>query len=107
MKLMRVGAAGVERPALLDSQGLVRDLSGHVSDIGGRMLLPDGLAKLRALDPSTLPRRSGHRSSRQLHRKWLRPWLRVAFGGRADLRQSRRAAIHGFAAARICRAKLA
>ena len=34
MKLMRVGPLGQEKPAILDKDGKVRDLSTHVSDIG-------------------------------------------------------------------------
>lgn len=35
MRLMRVGPAGQERPALLDTQSQLRDLSAHCPDIGG------------------------------------------------------------------------
>ncbi|NYZ11733.1 fumarylacetoacetate hydrolase family protein [Azospirillum sp. RWY-5-1] len=55
MKLLRYGAAGAEKPGLLDSEGKIRDLSGVVGDIAGDTLLPDGLAKLRAIDQATLP----------------------------------------------------
>lgn len=55
MKLMRVGQPGQEKPAILDSEGKVRDLSGHVADIGGAAISPEGLAKIAALDPATLP----------------------------------------------------
>lgn len=55
MKLMRVGKMGEERPAILDNEGKVRDLSGHVSDIAGRHLSPEGLAAIAAIDPSSLP----------------------------------------------------
>ena len=55
MRLMRVGPAGQERPALLDANGQLRDLSAHCGDIGGATLAPAGLAALRALDPATLP----------------------------------------------------
>lgn len=55
MKLLRYGAAGAEKPGLLDADGGIRDLSGVVGDIAGDTLLPDGLAKLRALDPASLP----------------------------------------------------
>ena len=55
MKLMRHGAKGAEKPALIDAQGQVRDLSSVVSDITAETLTPAGLAKLRALDPSALP----------------------------------------------------
>jgi 2-keto-4-pentenoate hydratase/2-oxohepta-3-ene-1,7-dioic acid hydratase in catechol pathway len=43
MKLLRVGPAGAERPALLDRGGVLRDLSGLVTDIDGA-LLADGAA---------------------------------------------------------------
>lgn len=55
MKLLRWGSAGAERPGLLDRDGVLRDLTGHVSDIAGPVLSPAGLDRLRALDPSTLP----------------------------------------------------
>ncbi|WP_112436383.1 fumarylacetoacetate hydrolase family protein [Rhizobium sp.] len=55
MKLMRVGEIGQEKPAMLDADGKIRDLSGHVSDIAGATISPDGLAKLAALDSKTLP----------------------------------------------------
>jgi 2-keto-4-pentenoate hydratase/2-oxohepta-3-ene-1,7-dioic acid hydratase in catechol pathway len=55
MKLMRVGEPGKEKPALLDKDGKIRDLSAHVTDIGGEAICPEGLARLAALDPSTLP----------------------------------------------------
>ncbi len=54
MKLMRVGPAGSEIPALLDAGGTVRSLEGIVSDIAGDVLTPEGLARLAALDPSQL-----------------------------------------------------
>ncbi|MDV7220762.1 2-hydroxyhepta-2,4-diene-1,7-dioate isomerase, partial [Streptomyces prunicolor] len=38
MKLLRVGTAGAERPALLDADGTLRDLSGIVPDIDGPLL---------------------------------------------------------------------
>ncbi|MBB3463801.1 fumarylacetoacetate hydrolase family protein [Rhizobium sp. BK377] len=55
MKLMRVGEAGREKPALLDVDGKIRDLSAHVADIGGETITPAGLAKIAALDPKSLP----------------------------------------------------
>ncbi|MFF2201850.1 fumarylacetoacetate hydrolase family protein [Streptomyces sp. NPDC058145] len=49
MKLLRVGTAGAERPALLDAQGTLRDLSGIVDDIDGALLADDGaLGRVRA-----------------------------------------------------------
>lgn len=38
MKLLRIGPAGAERPALLDPEGTLRDLSGLVADIDGDLL---------------------------------------------------------------------
>jgi len=55
MKLLRLGPLGQERPALLHSDGTYRDLTDVVPDIAGDTLTPDGLDKLRAVDPATLP----------------------------------------------------
>ncbi|MEX1662744.1 fumarylacetoacetate hydrolase family protein [Thioclava sp. 15-R06ZXC-3] len=55
MKLLRFGPKGAEKPGLLDDQGVMRDLSGQVADIGGTVLSDDGLAAIAALDPSSLP----------------------------------------------------
>jgi 2,4-diketo-3-deoxy-L-fuconate hydrolase len=55
MKLVRFGNAGAERPGLIDAAGRIRDLSGHVPDIAGAVLTPEGLAKLAAIDPESLP----------------------------------------------------
>ena len=59
MKLLRYGPAGHEKPGLLDAQGQLRDLSAQVQDIGGDVLLPEGLARLAAIDPHSLPRVDG------------------------------------------------
>lgn len=55
MKLMRYGAKGSEKPALIDAEGQVRDLSSVISDITAESLVPAKLAQLRALDPASLP----------------------------------------------------
>ncbi|WFN86016.1 fumarylacetoacetate hydrolase family protein [Agrobacterium pusense] len=55
MKLMRVGQPGQEKPAILDAEGKVRDLSAHVKDIGGEAISPEGLKKIAAIDVGTLP----------------------------------------------------
>ena len=55
MKLMRYGAKGAEKPALLDAAGVVRDLSGVLADITPLTLTPHALNRLRELDVSTLP----------------------------------------------------
>ena len=59
MKLLRYGPPGEERPGLLDAEGIIRDLSGHVADIGPEVLAADVLATLAALDPKSLPVVSG------------------------------------------------
>jgi 2-keto-4-pentenoate hydratase/2-oxohepta-3-ene-1,7-dioic acid hydratase in catechol pathway len=60
MKLLRYGAPGQERPALLDDQGCLRDLSQHVPDISGPTLLRSTIQRLRSLDPKKLPEISGN-----------------------------------------------
>ena len=55
MKLLRFGEPGSERPGLLDARGTIRDLSGEVGDVGPATLAPRALARLRALDPASLP----------------------------------------------------
>lgn len=55
MKLLRVGVKGQEKPAALDAEGKLRDLSSVVSDIAGEALTPENLDKLRAVDLSSLP----------------------------------------------------
>ena len=55
MKLVRYGNAGRERPAMLDAEGALRDLSAVIADINPTTLVPDALAALRELDPLSLP----------------------------------------------------
>ncbi len=55
MKLLRVGPAGQEKPAILDKDGVIRDLSDKVADIAGEALSDAAFARLRALDLSALP----------------------------------------------------
>ena len=55
MKLVRYGAAGQERPGLMDTDGRLRDLSALVPDIAGAALLPESLERLKAVDTATLP----------------------------------------------------
>jgi 2-keto-4-pentenoate hydratase/2-oxohepta-3-ene-1,7-dioic acid hydratase in catechol pathway len=60
MKLLRYGPVGAEKPGLLDKDGVIRDLSGVVSDISGAVLSDEGLKKLAAIDPASLPAVSGN-----------------------------------------------
>ncbi len=59
MKLVRFGDVGRERPGLIDSQGRIRDLAGHVLDFAGSELDPDALAALAKIDPDSLPLAAG------------------------------------------------
>ena len=58
MKLVRYGPVGAERPGIVDAANVLRDLSGHVGDIDGKVLAT-GLDALEALDPATLPKVEG------------------------------------------------
>jgi 2,4-didehydro-3-deoxy-L-rhamnonate hydrolase len=55
MKLARYGRAGKERPALVDREGKLRDLSEVVTDIDADVLSPRALARLAKLKPESLP----------------------------------------------------
>ena len=59
MKLVRYGKAGAERPGILDSAGVIRDLSHVVPDIGAAQLSADVLAQLAQLDVESLQPLSG------------------------------------------------
>ncbi|SEN49642.1 2-keto-4-pentenoate hydratase/2-oxohepta-3-ene-1,7-dioic acid hydratase (catechol pathway) [Gemmobacter aquatilis] len=53
MKLVRYGERGAEQPGLIDAEGRLRSLVGHVPDIAGAVL--EDLGALRALDVAALP----------------------------------------------------
>ncbi len=55
MKLLRVGAIGQERPAILDSDQQIRDLSSVIPEINGDLLSDQALERLRAIDIHSLP----------------------------------------------------
>lgn len=55
MKLCRIGQPGQEKPALVDRDGRLRDLSGVLPDLRSAALSAAGLAKLAAIDPASLP----------------------------------------------------
>jgi 2-keto-4-pentenoate hydratase/2-oxohepta-3-ene-1,7-dioic acid hydratase in catechol pathway len=55
MKLLRYGPPGEEKPALLASDGTVRDLSGIIQDVDGACVTPHGLRQIAERDPETLP----------------------------------------------------
>jgi 2-keto-4-pentenoate hydratase/2-oxohepta-3-ene-1,7-dioic acid hydratase in catechol pathway len=55
MKLCRYGKNGYEKPGMIDSQGMLRDLSGLLPNIDQDTISPKGLAKLRKIRPESLP----------------------------------------------------
>jgi len=55
MKLLRYGEPGKERPALLDADGIIRDLSHVLPDLGPDTLGRSTMDHLRSLDTATLP----------------------------------------------------
>ena len=55
MKLLRYGPAREEKPGLMDSDGNIRCLADHISDIDGNAISDERLAALRQLDASDLP----------------------------------------------------
>src|SRR5690606_20671484 len=59
MKLLRYGPLGAEKPGSVDAEGGIRDLSGVIADIAGDVLTDEGIAKLRAVDPASLPKVAG------------------------------------------------
>ena len=59
MKLVRYGQPGDEKPGLVDADGHLRDLSIVAGDIAGKTLMPDAMAHLAGIDPTSLPRVPG------------------------------------------------
>jgi 2,4-didehydro-3-deoxy-L-rhamnonate hydrolase len=60
MKLLRYGPPGQESPGLLDASGTLRDLSGHVPDLGPVELAAGAINRLKRLDVSSLPQVPGN-----------------------------------------------
>jgi 2-keto-4-pentenoate hydratase/2-oxohepta-3-ene-1,7-dioic acid hydratase in catechol pathway len=55
MKLLRYGKLGKEKPGIIDTDGRIRDLSAHITDITGETISPKGLAKLKKIKIESLP----------------------------------------------------
>ncbi len=55
MKLLRCGNKGSEKPAALDKNGKIRDLSSHISDLNTKNINFETLFKLQKIDLGTLP----------------------------------------------------
>ena len=55
MKLCRIGKIGKEKPAVLDNDGKIRDISSHVKDLNPNHLNFNTISKLQSADLSSLP----------------------------------------------------
>jgi 2-keto-4-pentenoate hydratase/2-oxohepta-3-ene-1,7-dioic acid hydratase in catechol pathway len=55
MKLLRVGTKGNERPAILDKNGKIRDLSSQIKDLSPNNLNFETISKLKNIDLEKLP----------------------------------------------------
>ena len=60
MKLLRVGQKGKEKPAALDKDGKIRDISSHIKDLNPDHLNFETIAKLQVADLSSLPELSSN-----------------------------------------------
>ena len=55
MKFLRVGIKGTEKPALLDKNGKIRDISSHIKDLNPDYLNFENILKLKNIDLEKLP----------------------------------------------------
>ncbi len=60
MKLLRVGEKGKEKPAILDADGKIRDISSHINDLNPENLNFETLSKIQSADKSSLPELSSN-----------------------------------------------
>ena len=60
MKLLRVGEKGKEKPAILDAEGKIRDISSHIKDLNPDNLNFETISKIQSADRSSLPELSSN-----------------------------------------------
>ena len=77
MKLLRVGHKGKEKPAVLDKEGKIRDISSHIIDLNPDYLNFETISKLQSTDLSSLPELS---SSERVGSCITKPGKFVAIG---------------------------
>ena len=77
MKLLRVGQKGKEKPAALDKEGKIRDISSHIKDLNPDYLNFETISKLQNADLSSLPELS---SSERIGSCITKPGKFVAIG---------------------------
>ena len=62
MKLLRVGEKGKEKPAAIDMNGIIRDISSHIKDLNPTTLNFEIISKIQNVDLSSLPEISSNES---------------------------------------------
>ena len=77
MKLLRVGQKEQEKPAALDKDGKIRDISSHISDLNPDNLNFETISKLQSADLASLPEIS---SSERIGSCITKPGKFVAIG---------------------------
>ena len=77
MKLLRVGQKGSEKPAALDKEGKIRDISSYVGDLNPDHVNFETISKLQNVDLSSLPELS---SSERIGSCVTKPGKFVAIG---------------------------
>ena len=77
MKLLRVGQKGSEKPAALDKEGKIRDISSHIGDLNPDHVNFEIISKLQNVDLSSLPELS---SSERIGSCITKPGKFVAIG---------------------------
>ena len=77
MKLLRVGQKGSEKPAALDKEGKIRDISSHIADLNPEHVNFETMSKLQNVDLSSLPELS---SSERIGSCITKPGKFVAIG---------------------------
>jgi len=77
MKLLRVGQKRKEKPAALDKEGKIRDISSHIKDLNPDYLNFETISKLQSADLSSLPELS---SSERIGSCITKPGKFVAIG---------------------------
>ena len=55
MKLLRIGEKGKEKPAILDKNNKIRDLSSHILDLNPKSLNFETFSKIKKIDLEKLP----------------------------------------------------
>ena len=60
MKLLRVGEKGKEKPAILGTDGKIRDISSHINDLNPENLNFETMSKIQSADTSNLPELSSN-----------------------------------------------